>query len=91
MREQGALHEPGAVLDYQFDWSGWLNTDETIYSYEVTASSGLTVAATSLSGVAVTAWLAGGTAGTTYTVTCAVSTSAGRSVSRYFTLYCAAR
>ena len=36
-------HRPGAEIDYEFDWSDWLATGETIDSYTVTAETGLTV------------------------------------------------
>lgn len=77
--------DPGAVLDYTFDWADWLGTD-TITAHTVTASAaGVTVASSAVVGAAVVAWLTGGTAGTAATVTCHITTAAGRQDDR--TLY----
>lgn len=35
--------DPSATLDYAFDWSDWLATDETISSYTITAQSVITL------------------------------------------------
>lgn len=69
-----------AVLDYVFRWTDWLATGDTITSATVTAESGLTVDSDAItgSGTTVTAWLSGGTAGTIYSVYCAVTTNDGR-------------
>ena len=74
--------DPDAVLDFVFDWSSWLATGETISSRTVTVETGITkVSDTSASGK-VTAWLSGGTAGTTYDVACKIVTSASRTDER---------
>lgn len=81
--------DPNAVLDYKFDWKGktnagkdsdWLTTGETIISHTVTAAAGLTVdsSLTTDDDTSVTAWLSGGTVGNRYSVTCHITTSAGR-------------
>jgi hypothetical protein len=49
--------------------------------------SGLTEVSNSNTGTAATVWLSGGTAGTDYTVTNRITTSAGRQVDRSFILY----
>lgn len=87
--------DPSAVLDYRFDWapltngrpgatSDWLAEGETISSQTTTASDGLTVDSSSItdSSTSVTAWLSGGTAGNTYTVTNRITTSASRTDER---------
>jgi hypothetical protein len=76
--------DPNAVLDWRFDWSGWLADAETITSHTVTAATGLTVdsSLTTDDDTSVTAWLSGGTAGTRYTVTCHIVTSASRADDR---------
>ena len=74
---------PDATLDYAFDWSThWLQDDETIDSYTVTVSSGLTKDNDSESSGTVTVWLSGGTAGETYEVACKIVTSLGRTDER---------
>lgn len=79
------LKDPSAVLDYEFDWSEWLGSD-TISSHTVTAGSGITVASSSATSTAVTAWLSGGTAGTSYVVTNRIVTTGGRTDERSITL-----
>jgi hypothetical protein len=71
--------DPDARLDFAFDWTAWLEEDETIVSYTFEVASGdvtLDVDA-ELDGV-VTIWLTGGTAGTKSRVTCHIVTSVGR-------------
>ncbi len=71
------IKDPDAVLDYTFNWASWLGTD-TIASSTVTAEDGLTVDSKSQTSTAVTAWLSGGTAKESYSVTCHIVTAAGR-------------
>lgn len=76
------IKDPQSTLDYTFEWSAWLTTGETISSATVTSTAGLTVAPagkpTVVDPTKVTVWLAGGADGSTYPVTCSVSTTAGR-------------
>ena len=76
--------DPDAVLDYAFDWSSWLDSTapETISSHTITVATGLTKDSDSESAGVVTVWLSGGTAGTTYTVACEITTSKGRTDER---------
>lgn len=77
----GYVKDPNAVLDYTFDWSAWLGTD-TIASKTVTVPTGITLDSSSFTTTAVTAWLSGGTAGTTYTVSCKIVTAGSRTDER---------
>lgn len=85
--------DPSAVLDFALDLAPapsintapWLAQGEMVTSLTVTADAGLTVnsssIATNSAGVAASllvAWLAGGTAGATYTVRFQFTTSQGR-------------
>ena len=94
--------DPDAVLDYKFDWaastngsgsSDWLASGETISSHTITATTGLTVDSSSLTdtNTSVTVWLSGGTAGTDYTVTCQIVTSASRTDERSIKIACKER
>lgn len=76
--------DPDAVLDYKFDWSDWLATNETISSQTTTASTGLTVDSSSITDAnkSVTVWLSSGTVGNTYTVRSRITTSASRTDDR---------
>lgn len=78
--------DPSAVLDWAFDWSAWLDDDETITSHTVTAESGITKNSDSATEGVVTVWLSGGTDDADYTVTCRVTTSAGRTDERSITI-----
>jgi hypothetical protein len=74
--------DPNAVLDYQFNWAGWLTGSETIASHTIVAETGITVASSSGTTTAVTVWLSGGTVKNNYNVTCRIVTSAGRTDDR---------
>lgn len=74
---------PNDVLDFEWDWAtnGWLYAGDTIATVEWTAESGITVEtnpAISNTDTTATVWIGGGTAGTTYTITCQITTAAGR-------------
>ena len=79
---QNPLKDPSAVLDYAFDWTGWLATGETITDYTITADTGITVDSSTEDDGKVTVWLSGGTAGINYKVACKITTSAGRTDER---------
>ena len=89
------LKDPDSVLDYVFDWasltnetpdgsSDWLASGETIITKTITAETGITVDSSSItdSNTSVTVWLSGGTAGTTYSLACKITTSASRTDER---------
>ena len=79
---QNPLKDPSAVLDYAYDWTGWLAAGETITDHTITADTGITVDSSTESDGKVTVWLSGGTAGINYKVACLVETSAGRTDER---------
>jgi len=87
---QNPLKDPSAVLDYVFDWTGWLATGETIAVdsetgeklITITADTGITVDSSAESDGKVTVWLSGGTAGINYKVACLITTTAGRTDER---------
>lgn len=72
---------PTDILDFEWDWSVWMPSGDTISSVTFTATSGITIETTppvSHTATTATVWLGSGTAGTTYTVTCQITTAAGR-------------
>ena len=79
---QNPLKDPSAVLDYAFDWTGWLAAGETITDHTITADTGITVDSSTESDGKVTVWLSGGTAGINYKVACLITTTAGRTDER---------
>jgi hypothetical protein len=74
--------DPSDVLDYQVDWSKWLQAGETLVSRTVTPDTGITVDSSVLGVDKVTIWLSGGTIGNTYRIGCRVTTSQGRTAER---------
>ena len=76
------MKDPDAVLDYAFDWSGWLTGAEVISSYTIDEDTGITVDSDLEAAGVVTVWLSGGTAGTTYALRCEIVTDAGRTDER---------
>lgn len=84
--------DPTAILDYAFDFTAWLATNETITSATVTVPTGITLyqPASPSNGV-VTFWLSGGSAGNSYLIECEIQTNQGRTDSRSFALMCQIR
>lgn len=80
--ENTFLKDSAAVLDYQWDWSDWLASGETIVSASVTTPDGITEDSEVTGSTAVTVWLSGGTVGVTYVLQCTITTSAGRTDNR---------
>ncbi|SAL25442.1 phage fiber-tail adaptor protein [Caballeronia telluris] len=79
---QSFTKDPIAVLDFEWDWSAWLASGETIAEASAIATNGLTVNSSTVSGARVSAWISGGTSGQTCAVKCQVRTSAGRTDAR---------
>lgn len=82
-----AVKDPSAVLDYQFDWSAWLD-DDTIATSTWTVPTGLTKASESNTTTTATVWLSGGTAGASYTLVNRIVTAGGRTDERTLTVRC---
>lgn len=69
--------DPAATLDYAIDWSDWLGDDQ-ILTVLWTVPGGITQITSMFSAAITIIWLAGGTAGTSYTITCHITTARGR-------------
>jgi len=71
--------DPNAVLDFQFDWSAWLSSGETItasiYLFE---SATLELFDESIDGGFTTFWARGGAAGEVVQITNRITSSEGR-------------
>jgi hypothetical protein len=80
--------DPADILDYEFDISPALigNEGDSIASLGVAITPSnpgdLTLSSAAADGCAAVLWLAGGQAGTVYTVTIAITTANGRTVQR---------
>ena len=83
--------DPAAVLDYVFNWSDWLESNETISSHVITVDSGITKDSDNESAGVVTAWLSGGTHGSDYIVACKIITSLSRTDERSINIRCRER
>jgi len=81
------LKDPAATLDYMLDWEEWL-ADDTITAATWTLTSGITKPQEAFTDTTTTVWLAGGSAGTTYTATCHITTASGRQEDRSFRVIC---
>lgn len=82
--------DPDSQLDFGFDWSGWLETGDSITdsSWEVD-SADVTIVGDEFTDTKTKVWLSGGAAGTSYRVTNRVTTAGGafsRIVDRSFLL-----
>jgi hypothetical protein len=80
--------DPSAVLDYGFDWSDWLTSagGDTISTSTWTATTGITIASSSIASGVTIAWLSGGTAGSDYTLTNRIVTAGARTDERSMTI-----
>lgn len=78
--------DPDAKLDFAFDWreKGWLASGEDLSAVTWTVPAGLTEEATTMTDDVAAIWLSGGTAGSTYAVSCRITTSDGRIDERSF-------
>lgn len=73
--------DPDAVLDYAIDWSRWLG-DDVISSVTWTVPAGIIRQTDVFSSALAVIWLSGGTAGTSYSIVCHITTPAGRQEDR---------
>lgn len=80
--------DPSDILDYEVDWSEWLESTETIDTVTWSVPTGLTQTDDDVTDTTATVWLSGGTAGTTYEVACKILTTAGRTAERSFRVRC---
>lgn len=71
------IKDPGATLDYAFDWTDWLGDGETITGTSWTVPAGLNKVSESASAYVSVCRISGGTVGVNYTVTCQITTSEG--------------
>lgn len=76
------VKDPDATLDYVWNWADWLGADTITGTPTFTVPSGLTKTAQSNTTTTATAWISGGTAGTTYDVACKIVTAGGRTDER---------
>ena len=72
------VKDPDETLDTGIDWAARLGAGETITASTWTPATGITVDQSSFTDQITSARLSGGTAGTRYAVTNAVTTSLGR-------------
>jgi len=72
------IKDPDATLDYGFDWSQWLQIGESLYSFVVSATTGITVASSASTTGSVIVWLSGGTSGSRYDIACKITTTDNR-------------
>lgn len=74
---QTFMKDPDAVLDYQVDWSSWLDTD-TISTSAWTVPSGITKDSDTNTDTTATIWLSGGVDGADYDLINHITTANGR-------------
>jgi hypothetical protein len=79
------LKSPGAVLDYSFDWTDWLEEGDHVAGFEIT-TQGVSLVSASLSNDIVTAIVAGGVPGKAAWVRCKITTETEPSKTEYRTI-----
>ena len=73
--------DPDAVLDYQVDWTSWLDGD-TIATSTWVVPAGITEDSSSNTTLVTTIWLSSGTVGDRYEVLNRITTDGGRTDDR---------
>lgn len=86
MAQADWLKDPDAVLDWRWDWSTWLDTDEQINTSTFAVSPGIIIDSSSFTLFSTTVWLSGGTAGQPYLVSNKITTNQGRTDERSITI-----
>ncbi|MFI5542083.1 hypothetical protein ACIA5H_37580 [Nocardia sp. NPDC051900] len=82
----GFEKSPTDIDRWQFDWSPYLESGETVASSQYLTTAGLTLSGQTLTGAITSVLVAGGTLGVTYLVTNRVATSLGRQADQSFTV-----
>ena len=77
--------DPGAILDWVFDWTRWLQEGETISSSTFSASAGITITDDDMQATYTIVWLSGG-AQKVYSVSNRITTNQGRTDKRTITI-----
>ena len=72
------IKQPSDTMDYDIDYTDWLTTGDNVSSVVITTETGITVDSSFINDPRVKIWLSGGTAGTTYKVTCTMTSADGR-------------
>lgn len=80
------VKDPDAVLDFMFDWSGWLSSGEQIQTSTMIVSAGINLDSSTNTSSKATAWISGGTSGVPYTITNRIVTNQGRTDDRSMTI-----
>jgi hypothetical protein len=74
--------QPADTQDFDIDYTDWLaglgDTASGPTGAAITVDTGITMQASSLINGVVKVWLTGGTSGTTYKITCTLTTAGGR-------------
>lgn len=85
--------DPSAILDYDLDWTDWLASypTDTLSTATWGAPSPVTVPALAkgsnyITGNKTVLWLSGGLDGSTYSLTCTITTAGGRTDERTVTI-----
>lgn len=80
--------DPQDVLDYAIDWTAALDAGDALDVVEWSAEpTGLLLGEHAEDGGKASVWIEGGAAGTTYSVTCRATTTAGRQMDRSARLF----
>jgi hypothetical protein len=77
VKKVGYEKDPEEVLDYGFDYSGWMPSGDSILNSTWTVDAGLTSASPTISGTQTSIVLSGGTLDTTYEVKNKIVTTPG--------------
>lgn len=77
--------DPGAILDWVFDWTRWLQEGEAITDSSFSASAGITIVSDTHAATYTTVWLSGG-AQKVYSLSNTITTNQDRTDKRTITI-----
>jgi len=80
------IKDPDDVEDYTLDWAARLVGDDFIIAADFICSAELHIVSVNFTHHMATVWLSGGIEGSTYEITCRITTDAGRVHERTFQL-----
>ena len=73
-------------LDYDINYSRWLNVGDSLLNANVTCEDGLTIDSVGIGSPVVKIWVSGGETGKSYDITITVTTTQGRTLTSSFNM-----
>lgn len=86
MRLSPKIKSAGDRLDYDINYSRWLNAGDSLLNANATSDSGLSIDALAIHSPVVKLWVSGGETGKSYDITITATTTQGRTLTSAFNM-----